>query len=94
MFNFYVWKQESFWRLLWNRAYLGKDNSVWPGFQDSYCSNLQLVPCKRLTLSAASIFVIEGLFIYIYFWLFEENHQNRISRAGGKNFSNDFALFP
>ena len=40
---------------------------------------------QRLTLSAASIFVAEGLFIYIYFLLFEENHQNRISRAGEKN---------
>ena len=37
---------------------------------------IQIVPCKRLTLSAASIFVAEGLFIYIYFLLFEENHQN------------------
>ena len=31
-------------------------------------------------LSAASIFVTEGLLIYIYFLLFEENHQNRISQ--------------
>ena len=53
-------------------------------FQDSYCSNLQLVLCKRLALSAASIFVTEGLFIYIYFLLFEENHQNRIFKAGEK----------
>ena len=40
--------------------------------------------CERLTLSAASVFVTEGLFIYIYFLLFEENHQNRISRPGEK----------
>ena len=40
--------------------------------------------CKRLTLSAASIFVSERLFIYIYFLLFEENHENQISRAGEK----------
>ena len=53
-------------------------------FRDSYCPSLQLVLCKRLTLSATSIFVTEGLFIYIYFVLFEENHQNRISRAGEK----------
>ena len=33
----------------------------------------------------SSILVTEGLFIYIYFLLFEENHQNRISRAGEKN---------
>ena len=52
----------------------------------------QLVLCKRLTLSTASIFVIEGLFIHLYFLSSEENHQNRISRAGGK-FFNDFALF-
>ena len=39
---------------------------------------------KRLTVSAASIFVTEGLFMYIHFLLFEENHQNRISRAGEK----------
>ena len=50
---------------------------------------LQLVICKRLTLS---IFVTDGLFIYIYFLLFEENHQNWISRAGEKIFSNDLAL--
>ena len=48
------------------------------------CSNPQLVLCKRLILSTASIFVTKGLFIYIYFLLFEENHQNRISRAGEK----------
>ena len=28
--------------------------------------------------------VIEGLFIYIYSLLFEGNHENQISRAGGK----------
>ena len=39
---------------------------------------------KRLTLSAASILVTKGLFIYIYFLLFEENPQNRISKAGEK----------
>ena len=39
---------------------------------------------KRLTLSAASIFVAEGLFICIYSLLFKENLQNRISRAGDK----------
>ena len=27
---------------------------------------------------------MQGLFIYIYFLLSEENHQNRISRAGEK----------
>ena len=46
--------------------------------------NLQLALCKKLTLPAASIFVTESLFIYIYILLFEENHQNRISRAGQK----------
>ena len=39
---------------------------------------------QKITLSTASIFVVEGLFICIYFLLFEENHQNRISRAGEK----------
>ena len=39
---------------------------------------------QKFNLSAASVFVTEGLFIYIYFLLFEENHQNRISRAGEK----------
>ena len=68
----------------------GKDISISPDFQDSYCSNLQLVLHKRLTLSAASIFVTEGLFIYIHFLIFEENHQNQISRAREKT----FALFP
>ena len=39
---------------------------------------------EKLTLSAASVFVTDGLFIYVYFLLFEENHQNWISRAGEK----------
>ena len=39
---------------------------------------------KRYSLLVASIFVTEGLFIYIYFLLFKENHQNRIFRAGEK----------
>ena len=60
--------------------------------QDPHCSNLQLVLRKKLILSTASVFVTEGLFMYIYFLLFEENHQNRISEAGEK-ISNDFALF-
>ena len=47
---------------------------------------------KRLTLSAASIFVIENLFIYIHFLLFEENHQNGIFRAGEK-ISSTISLF-
>ena len=63
-----------------------------PGFQDLYCSNLQLVLWKRLTLSVVSNFVSKGLFIYMYLLLFQGNHQNRISRAGEK-VSNDFALF-
>ena len=54
--------------------------------------NLQLVLCKRLTLSAASVLVTDGLFIYIYFLLFEENHQNWISRAG-ENCSSTISLF-
>ena len=37
-------------------------------------------------------FVTEGFFIYMYFLLFEENHQNRTSRAG-EIICNDFALF-
>ena len=59
--------------------------------KDSYFSNLQLVLCKRLTLSASSIFVTEGLFIYIYFQLFEENHQNGISISVEK--SSTISLF-
>ena len=66
MFQFYVWKQESFWWLSWNGVYPGKDISNWPGFQDSYCLNLQRALSKRLTLSAVLIFVTEGWFIYIY----------------------------
>ena len=41
---------------------MGKDTNIWSGFHDSYCSNLQLVLCKRLTLSAALIVVTEGYF--------------------------------
>ena len=48
---------------------------------------------KRLTLSAASIFVTEGLFIYIYFLLFEEIHQNRIFKAGEKIFQRFRSFF-
>ena len=47
---------------------------------------------KRLTLSIASIFVNEGLFIYLYFLLFDENRQNLISRAGEK-ISSTISLF-
>ena len=43
-------------------------------------------------MSAASVFVAEGLFIYTYFLLFEENHQNRISRAG-ENISPTISLY-
>ena len=39
---------------------------------------------QKINLSTASVFVTEGLFIRIYFLLFKENHQNRISRAGEK----------
>ena len=53
-----------------------------------------IVRYKRLTLPAASIFVTESLLIYIYLLLFEENHENRICRAGEQNFSNDFVFFP
>ena len=35
----------------------------------------------------------EGLLIYIYFLLFEENHQNRISRAGEKIFQTISLVF-
>ena len=73
-----------FWRLSWNGLYLGKDTSIWPGFQNSYSSNLRLVLCKILILFTNSIFFSEGLFIYIYFLLFEENHQDRISRSEEK----------
>ena len=31
-------------------------------------------------------FVAECLFIYIYFLFFEENHEDRISKAGEKNY--------
>ena len=62
------------------------------GFSRFVPFNVHLVLCKRLTLSAASVFVTDGLFIYIYFLLFEENHQNWISRTGGK-FSPTILLF-
>ena len=79
MFNFYVLKQEFFGDYhemthIWAPG-SGQGYKHLTSFQDS---NLQLVLCKRLTLSAASIFVIEGLFRYTYFLLFEENHQDRI----------------
>ena len=82
MFNSYVWKQE-FWGDHHEMAHIwAMITNIWPGFQYSYFPNLQLVLYKRLTLSAALIFVTEGMFIYIYFLLFEENHQNRTFRTG------------
>ena len=65
---------------------------IYPYFKNSYCSNLQLVLCKRLTLLTASVFVTESLFIYIYFLSFKENHQNRVSRPG-ENVSPTISLF-
>ena len=53
---------------------------------------LQLVLCKRLTLSAAFISVTEGLFIYIFFLLFDENYRNQISKTG-ENISPTISLF-
>ena len=58
-----------------------------------HCSNLQLVLCKRLTLLAAWGFAIEGLFIYIYFLLFEKKSSKLDFQSWRKNFSNDFAVF-
>ena len=56
--------------------------------------NPQLVLYKRLTPTTASIFVTEGLFMYIYFLLSKENHQNRISRAGEKISPTILLFFP
>ena len=70
MFKLYVWKQDSFWWLSWNGADLGEDISNWPVIQDSYSSNLQIVLCERLTLSAASILATEGLFIHMFIHIF------------------------
>ena len=39
---------------------------------------------QKINSFDCSIFVTEGLSIYICFLLFEENHENRISRAGEK----------
>ena len=72
---------------------------IWAKIQafDQVLKNCTVQSCsyyfaKDLTLSAASIFVTEGLFIYIYFLLFEENHENRISSAGEK-ISSTISLF-
>ena len=45
---------------------------------------------QKITLSA--VLITEGWFIYIYFLSFEENHRNRISRAG-KKISPTISLF-
>ena len=47
---------------------------------------------QKINSVGFSVFVTDGLFIYIYFLLFEENHQNWISRAG-ENFSPTISLF-
>ena len=49
-------------------------------------------PAASTILSAVLIFVTEDWFIYIYFRSFEENHRNRISRAG-KKISPTISLF-
>ena len=79
-----VSESKSFLVTIINGVYLGKDTSIWPGFQGSYFLNLQLILCKKLTLSSASFFVTKDLFIYIYFLLFEENYQNQTFKAGKK----------
>ena len=61
MFNFYVWKQES------GQRYKHLTRFSWFVLSEDAASI-----CKRSTLSTASIFVTEDLFIYIYFLLFEE----------------------
>ena len=70
----------------------GQDISSCPGFQDSYCLNLQRAISKILTLSAASIFVTEGLL-----YTFISCHLKKIIEIGfpelEKKFSNDFAPF-
>ena len=56
-------------------------------FRNSYCSNLQLVLCKRIDpVGCFSLCHWRFIYIlYIYFLLLEESHQNRISRAGEIN---------
>ena len=72
MFDFYVWKQEPFWWLSWNDAYLGKYTSIWPGFHNSYCSNLQIVLWKRLTLFRLGGHIVPPLFLLL---LWSSDHQ-------------------
>ena len=71
----------------------GKGYKHLDSFSYSQYSNLWIVLCKRLTLSAASIFVAEGLFIYTYI----SCYLKKIIKIGfpeqEKNFCNDFALF-
>ena len=47
---------------------------------------------QKIDLVGCLIFVTEGWVIHIYFWSFEENHRNRISRAG-KKISSTISLF-
>ena len=61
-------------------------------FSGFICSNQQLVLCKRLTLSAASIFVTEGLFIHIYFMLFEKK-SSKSDFQSWKKISRRISLF-
>ena len=94
MFNFYAWKQEAVGDYHEMAHIWGKDSSIWSArFSRFVLFKSAASTMQKNTLSAASVFVSEGLFIYNYFLLFEENHQNRISRAGEKNFFNDFALY-
>ena len=91
MFNFYVWKQQSFWWLSWNGVYLGKDISNWPGFQDSYCLNLQRALSKRLTLSTVCYWRLVYIHLFPVIW---RKSSKSDFQSWKKDFSNDFALFP
>ena len=54
-----------------NKKWVKKSRQKNPG--KSKCASTPIYhTTKRLTLSAASIFVTEGMFMYIYFLLFEE----------------------
>ena len=81
MFNFFVSESKSFLIIIIKWRISGQGYKHLTRFSRFVLSE---PACKRLTLWATSIFVTEGLFIYIYFLLFEENHQNRTSRAEEK----------
>ena len=91
--KFLCLKARVFWWLSWNGAYLGKDISIWPGFQVSYCSNLQLLTMQKIN-PAGCFNLCHWRVVRIHlFPVISRKSSKSDFQSWRKNFSNDFALF-